>query len=157
MRYYETAFLIAPDLSEEDTENLISQMGEVVKKKKGRMIGVDKWGKRKLAYPIKKHDSAFYVFFYYEGAPEIYAELERQFKQKESVIRYLTLKKEEEPSLGEEPKKEKKKEAKRGSKEEKQEEAEKQVDKKKPDKNKDSDAEREKKEKEPKKTEKGEQ
>ena len=67
MRYYETAFLITPDLSEEDTEKLISQMGEIVKKNKGRMIDVDKWGKRKLAYPIKKHDSAFYVFFYYEG------------------------------------------------------------------------------------------
>ena len=99
MRYYETAFLIAPTLSEEETEQFISQMESVVKKKKGRMIHIDKWGKRKLAYPIKRNDSAFYVFFYYEGGPETYTELERQFKQKEAVIRYLTFKRDEEPSF----------------------------------------------------------
>ncbi len=109
MRYYETAFLIAPTLSEEETEQFISEMEDVVKKKKGRMIHVDKWGKRKLAYSIKRNDSAFYVFFYYEGGPETYTELERQFKQKEAVIRYLTFKRDEEPSFKEkEAKKEKK-------------------------------------------------
>ena len=109
MRYYETAFLIAPTLSDEETEQFISEMEDVVKKKKGRMIHVDKWGKRKLAYPIKRNDSAFYVFFYYEGGPETYTELERQFKQKEAVIRYLTFKREEEPSFEvKEAKKEKK-------------------------------------------------
>ncbi|MFW6139987.1 MAG: 30S ribosomal protein S6 [Acidobacteriota bacterium] len=110
MRYYETAFLVAPDISEEETEQLISQMEEVVKKNKGRMVEVDKWGKRKLAYPIKKHDSAFYVFFYYEGIPETYAELERQFKQKETIVRYLTLRKEVASSLEEETGKKTKKE-----------------------------------------------
>jgi len=95
MKHYETAFLIAPDLSEEETEQLISQMEDVLKKNKGKIKNIDRWGKRKLAYPIKKYDSAFYVFFYYEGTPETYAELERQFKQKETIIRYLTLRKEE--------------------------------------------------------------
>jgi len=104
MKYYETAFLIAPDLSEEETEQLISQMEDVLKKNKGKIKNIDRWGKRKLAYPIKKYDSAFYVFFYYEGTPETYAELERQFKQKESIIRYLTLRKEEESPLKEKAK-----------------------------------------------------
>jgi len=101
MRYYETAFLISPDLSEEETEQLISQMEDVLKKNKGKINNIDRWGKRKLAYRIKKYDSAFYVFFYYEGTPETYAELERQFKQKESIIRYLTLRKEEKSFLKE--------------------------------------------------------
>ncbi|MBD3208577.1 MAG: 30S ribosomal protein S6 [Candidatus Nealsonbacteria bacterium] len=140
MRYYETAFLIAPDLSEEETEQLISQMGDIVKKNKGRMMGIDKWGKRKLAYPINKHDSAFYVFFYYEGIPETYSELERQFKQKETIIRYLTLRKEEEPSLEEETKEKAKKE--RPKKEEKKEE------KKTPEKKKSKSDSKEKTEKE---------
>jgi len=149
MRYYETAFLITPDLSEEDTEKLISQMGEIVKKNKGRMIDVDKWGKRKLAYPIKKHDSAFYVFFYYEGIPETYAELERQFKQKETIIRYLTLRKEEEFSLGEETKKKTKKE--------KPEKAEKQEEEKPPEKKESKSVSKEKTEKDkaPEEPEKG--
>jgi small subunit ribosomal protein S6 len=94
MRLYETAFLIAPNLSDEGVEKLIQQMAEVVSKKKGKMADVDKWGKRKLAYPIQKFEDAFYVFFLYEGDPNIPAELERQFKQSEAIIRYLTVKKE---------------------------------------------------------------
>lgn len=94
MRQYETAFLIAPNLPEEDNEKLISQMAEVVSKKKGKMINVDEWGKRKLAYPIQKFEEAYYVFFLYEGNPSIPEELERRFKQTETIIRYLTVKNE---------------------------------------------------------------
>lgn len=94
MRQYETAFLIAPNLPEEETEKLILKMADVVSKKKGKMINLDQWGKRKLAYPIKKFEEAFYVFFQYEGQPEITAELERRFRQTEAIIRYLTVKKE---------------------------------------------------------------
>jgi small subunit ribosomal protein S6 len=92
MRAYETAFLIAPTLPEEDNEKLIEQMAEIVSKKKGKMVNIDKWGKRRLAYPIKKYEEAFYVFFLYEGDPAVLAELERRFKQTEAILRYLTVK-----------------------------------------------------------------
>jgi small subunit ribosomal protein S6 len=95
MRLYETAFLITPKLEEEETEKLIGKMAEVVKKKKGKMVNIEKWGKRKLAYPINKLDEAVYVFFHYEGEPEIPHELQRRFRQTETVLRYLTLKKDE--------------------------------------------------------------
>jgi small subunit ribosomal protein S6 len=94
MRQYETAFLIAPNLPEEDNAKLISQMAEVVSKQKGKMINVDEWGKRKLAYPIQKFEEAYYVFFLYEGEPAIPVELERRFKQTETIIRYMTIKSE---------------------------------------------------------------
>ena len=94
MRQYETAFLIAPNLPEEDNEKLVSQMAEVVSKKKGNMINVDEWGKRRLAYPIQKFEEAYYVFFLYEGDPSIPVELERRFKQTETIIRYMTIKNE---------------------------------------------------------------
>ncbi|MGD9344277.1 MAG: 30S ribosomal protein S6 [Candidatus Aminicenantes bacterium] len=94
MRQYETAFLIAPNLPEEDNEKLISQMADVISKKKGIMVNVDEWGKRKLAYPIQKYEEAYYVFFLYEGDPSIPEELERRFKQTEAIIRYLTVKNE---------------------------------------------------------------
>jgi len=93
MRRYETAFLITPKLEEEETEKLIEKMAEVVKKKKGKMVNIEKWGKRKLAYPIDKLDEAVYVFFHYEGYPDIPTELQRRFRQTETVLRYLTLKK----------------------------------------------------------------
>lgn len=93
MRQYETAFLITPKLEEEETEKLIEKMAEVVKKKKGKMVNIEKWGKRRLAYPIDKLDEAVYVFFHYEGDPDIPQELQRKFRQMETVLRYLTLKK----------------------------------------------------------------
>jgi len=108
MKQYETAFLIAPDLPEEDNEKLINKFAEIVSEKKGKMINIEKWGKRKLAYSIKKFDEAFYVFFNYEGEPDIPSELERNFKQTEAVIRYLTLKKGAEKNIRKKGKKFKK-------------------------------------------------
>lgn len=93
MTQYETAFLISPNLEEEETEKVITQMAKVISEKKGKMINEDRWGKRRLAYPIKKFEEAFYVFFHYEGDSEIPFELERRFKQTEEVLRYLTMKK----------------------------------------------------------------
>lgn len=94
MRQYETAFLITPKLEEEEREKLIEKMAEVVKKKKGKMVNIEKWGKRKLAYPINKMEEAVYVFFHYQGTPDIPQELQRRFRQTEPILRYLTLKKE---------------------------------------------------------------
>ncbi len=94
MEQYETAFLISPTLEEEETEKIIAQMAGVISKMKGKMIKEDRWGKRRLAYQIKKHEEAFYVFFHYEGDSAIPNELERRFKQSEAILRFLTVKKE---------------------------------------------------------------
>jgi small subunit ribosomal protein S6 len=94
MRQYETAFLLSPKLSEEETASFITQMADVISQKKGKMIKEDRWGKRRMAYPIKRFEEAFYVIFLYEAEPEVPYELERRFKQTESVLRFLTVKKE---------------------------------------------------------------
>jgi len=99
MRLYETAFLIAPNLAEDETEQLIQQMAGVVTDNNGEMVDVDAWGKRKLAYQIQKFDAAFYVFFHYKSEADIPAELERRFKQTESILRYLTVLMEAEPKV----------------------------------------------------------
>ena len=93
MNQYETGFIIAPNLSEEENTRLIAQMAEVVSVKKGRMIKQDLWGKRRLAYPIKRFQEGFYVFFTYEGTPAVPAELERKFKQTDAILRFMTIKK----------------------------------------------------------------
>lgn len=99
MRQYETAFLISPKLEEEEIEKTIQEMADIVSQKKGKMIKQDKWGKKKLAYPIMKHDEAYYVFFTYEGDAEVSSELERRFKQTDKIIRYLTLRKSEKENI----------------------------------------------------------
>jgi small subunit ribosomal protein S6 len=95
MRQYETGFVLSPSLSEEETEGFIKQMAEVIAQKKGRMVKQDVWGKRRLAYPIKRFHEGTYVFFLYEGSGDVSQELERLFKQTDSVIRFLTVKKDD--------------------------------------------------------------
>jgi len=99
MRVYETGFLIAPNIPEEDGEGLIRQMADVVSQKNGKMIRIEKWGKRRTAYALRKFHEAVYVFFHYEGTPDIPAELARRFRQMDTVLRYLTLVKETQQNI----------------------------------------------------------
>jgi len=94
MKIYETGFLLAPNLSEDDTEKLITQMADVISQREGKLIKQERWGKHRMAYSIKRWSEAFYVFLHYEGRPDIPLELERRFKQTDAVLRYLTLQKE---------------------------------------------------------------
>ncbi len=93
MRQYETGFVLSPALSEEETTQFIQQMAAIVAQKKGRMVKQDIWGKRRLAYIIKKFNEGVYVFLTYEGPGDISTEMERRFKQTDTVIRFLTVKK----------------------------------------------------------------
>ncbi|MFQ6069546.1 MAG: 30S ribosomal protein S6 [Candidatus Aminicenantales bacterium] len=95
MRLYETGFVISPKISDEERDNFIQQMADVVAKKGGKMLNENRWGRRKLAYPIRKFEEGFYVFFLYESEPDVPSELERLFKQTDGVLRYLTVKKDE--------------------------------------------------------------
>ena len=91
MRQYETGFVLSPALSEEETVQFIQQMAEIVAQKKGHMVRQDVWGKRRLAFPIKRFQEGVYVFFTYEGPGDVSTELERRFKQIDTVIRFMTV------------------------------------------------------------------
>lgn len=93
MTQYETGFIVSPNLPEEEATRLIQQMADVVAQKKGRMVKQDVWGKRRMAYAIKRFREGVYVFFTYEGGGEVPLELERRFKQTDGIIRFLTVKK----------------------------------------------------------------
>ncbi len=91
MRQYETGFVLSPTLSEEETSQFVQQMAEIVAQKKGQMVKQDVWGKRRLAFPIKRFQEGVYVFFTYDGPGDVATELERRFKQTEAVIRFMTV------------------------------------------------------------------
>jgi small subunit ribosomal protein S6 len=91
VRQYETGFILSPTLSEEETSQVVQQMADVVAQKKGRMVKQDVWGKRRLAFPIKRFQDGVYVFFIYDGPGDVSAELERRFKQTDAVIRFMTV------------------------------------------------------------------
>jgi len=99
MRQYETGFLLSPQLTEEEAEVIIQQMADVIAQRQGKMAKVDKWGKRRTAYPLGKYHDAYYYFFHYEGGPDIPAELARRFRQLDTVLRHLTLLKETQQNM----------------------------------------------------------
>ncbi|HEY3131118.1 MAG TPA: 30S ribosomal protein S6 [Acidobacteriota bacterium] len=91
MRTYEVVFVAAPNLSEDDLNVLVEQMKKSAESKKGKIVKVDSWGKRSLAYPIKKFKEGYYTVFTVEDNGEAVTELERRFRVTDSVIRFLSV------------------------------------------------------------------
>ena len=92
MRIYETGFLIAPKLNEEEVKKIVDETKKIVNNKGGKIIELEEWGKRKLAYPINHFDEAYYFFLIHESPAPLPRELERKFRQNEAIIRFLTVK-----------------------------------------------------------------
>lgn len=95
MRHYETLFIINPDLNEEDTAATVEKFSGILTSGGAAMGKVDLWGRRRMAYEVKKFSKGFFVLFDYGADPAAVAEMERNFKIDERVISYLTVKKED--------------------------------------------------------------
>ena len=95
MRLYETIFILDPTLDEHSIEKEIKKVEDLITNQKGSIIKTEKWGTRRLSYPINKKMQGFYTLIYFEGDGNIPSELERAYKLNESCIRYLTVVSEE--------------------------------------------------------------
>jgi len=92
MRRYEVVFVLAPTLTEEEVEQQIAAFSKVAEEMGATIADVDKWGKRRLAFPVEKHNEGYYtVMTIEEPAGKVVAELERRFKVVDAVIRFLTV------------------------------------------------------------------
>ncbi len=92
MRRYETIFILRPSLNEGEINTVIENSSTIITDTIGTVIELDRWGMRKLAYPINKELQGFYVFCDYSSTPEAVAEMERKFRIDDSVLRYMTIK-----------------------------------------------------------------
>jgi small subunit ribosomal protein S6 len=92
MRHYETLYLLNPDLSEDEYQAETAKFAEIIEKNNGELIKTEEWGKRSLAYDVKKYDKGFYVLVDYCGDGDLVSEIERNFKLDERVLKYQTLK-----------------------------------------------------------------
>ena len=91
MRIYENLFIVKPDATEEEIDALIEQMSKNVTTAGGTIDKVDKWGKRRLAYRVEKNREGFYVLLQFSSEPEIVKEFERRMRVQDSVIKFLTV------------------------------------------------------------------
>ncbi|NJD21739.1 MAG: 30S ribosomal protein S6 [Melioribacter sp.] len=90
-RTYESVIIINAALEDDQVETTISRMQETITTHGGELIEVDKWGRKRLAYPIKKAKSGYYVVFRFSATTDLVATLERNYRLDENIIRYLTI------------------------------------------------------------------
>src|SRR5579863_2270132 len=95
-RTYELMFIVRPDMTEEDLDKLISNLQSIVPASGGTVQKVDKMGKRRLAYTVKRFHEGIYVLMVVEGGGAVIHELERRLRVTEQVIKFLTVRTDEE-------------------------------------------------------------
>lgn len=92
MKTYETIFVLDPDLSEDESEKNLNKIVGVIEGQKGKIALVDHWGRRKLAYRVRKKYKGNYVRLVYYGEGNLVAQLERNLRLLENVYKFLTVK-----------------------------------------------------------------
>ncbi len=95
MRTYELVFISSPNSTEEDITKLTSQIEHAVTDRGGKIVKVEPWGRRKLAYRIDKFDEGIYTLVHIEGTGQEIAEAERRLRVNDSVIRYMSVRTDE--------------------------------------------------------------
>lgn len=91
MRHYEVMVILDPDLEERAVSPLIESFLSVIREAKGKVEKVDTWGRRRLAYEIKKKPEGIYSVLDIEAEAEVVKELDRQMNLNESVLRTKVL------------------------------------------------------------------
>ena len=91
MRTYEALFIVTPEMEDEGIQTVVNEVEELVTKSDGTIVRSEIWGKRKLAYSVKKHTEGNYVLLRFQAAPDFIARLETYFRLSEVVIRDIVV------------------------------------------------------------------
>jgi len=95
-RTYEVMFIVRPDMVDEDQDKLISSLETSVSSAGGTVKNVERMGKRRLAYTVRKFQDGLYLLLTLEGSGQMVAELERRLRVTEPVIKFITVRVDEE-------------------------------------------------------------
>lgn len=90
--HYESVVIFNASLEDAQIDSSINRIAEQISSDGGNVVDIDKWGRRRLAYPIKKSKSGFYAVYQFEAPRESISKLERTFRLDESIIRFITIK-----------------------------------------------------------------
>ena len=91
MRTYEALYIVNPELEDDDIQTVAKETEALVVKHEGAIVRSEVWGRRKLAYTVKKHSEGAYILLRFQATPEFIRRLEGYFKLNERVIRYLVV------------------------------------------------------------------
>ena len=91
MRKMETLVLLSPEITVEQREQTIATLSEVITREGGKLLEVDQWGMKDLAYPVQKQMRGFYVRFEYIAPNQLVAELERIIRIQDTIFKFITV------------------------------------------------------------------
>ena len=92
MNIYENIVILDSELTDEEAESAVSKIKEIIAGSEGEVLKIDVWGRRKLAYEIKKHKKGLYVLLVYKTPSKTIKKLEDFFRVFDAVIKYIIIK-----------------------------------------------------------------
>jgi len=99
MRRYESVWVVNGDLADEEVQATIDKFSRIISTQGGTLVGMEEWGRKKLAFKIQGTTRGYYVLVDYAGTPATVKELERNYRIDDRIIRYLTSKKSDKVNL----------------------------------------------------------
>lgn len=91
-REYETVYILRPNTANDGVAEVNTRVKDVIEKMGGKVLKVDNWGKRRLAYEVSKERKGIYLYWRYLATPGVVEETERNLRLLDNVIRYMTVK-----------------------------------------------------------------
>jgi small subunit ribosomal protein S6 len=95
-RFYEVMFIVRPDIEDADVDKLIAGLEQTITNGGGTLRSTEKLGRRKLAYTVRKFNDGNYVLLTVDADGKLVAELERRLRVSEPVIKFITVRMDEE-------------------------------------------------------------
>ena len=91
MAFYESIYILRPDLTTEQVESINQRIAEIVESSGGKVLETELWGRRQLAYAIKKTSKGYYVFHVLEGSGPLITNMESWMRINEDVLKYQNI------------------------------------------------------------------
>jgi small subunit ribosomal protein S6 len=97
MHLYESIFIVRPSLSDEDISKITEKIKGVLEKAGATLLKLENWGKKKLAYEVKRERKGTFVYLHFRSKGDVVGELERSYRLEDSVLKFLTVRFEQQP------------------------------------------------------------
>ena len=91
-REYESIFILHPDSQSDVIDTIAGRCQDIINRLEGKLLRAENWGRRKLAYPVRKNQKGIYIYLKYLGYQDLVHELERNFRAIDSIIKFLSVK-----------------------------------------------------------------
>jgi small subunit ribosomal protein S6 len=92
MRQYETLLLLSPELNSDDRKGILDNLTGILSREDGSLLVADEWGMRDLAYAVRKQTRGYYIRLEYAAGGDTVAELERNIRITDGVLKFMTVK-----------------------------------------------------------------